>query len=115
MRLLRIFHTHPVLSTAFAVALALTGMLAVRTTLFVLYWADPAHRDLSLRGWMTPGYVAHTWHVPRSVVGEAIGALPEERHPTLKMIAAHQGIEVEELASRIEADIEAHRQAVNDR
>lgn len=109
-RLLTIWRRHPFLTTGFAAALALTLFFGVRTALFAIYWADPAHRDQALQGWMTPRYVAMSWDVPRDVMERVLAPLarPGDR-PTLDRIAAENGISLDELTARIEAAIAAHR------
>lgn len=103
--------THPLTSAAFALALLLTIFFAVRTAAFAIYWSDPAHRDHAIRGWMTPGYVAHSWSVPRDLMLEAIGPLPDVRRPTLNEIAADQNVDLATLVQRIEAAIASYREA----
>ncbi len=109
-RLLAKWRRHPWLATAFALALAVTLFFATRMVLFTIYWSDPAHRDQSLQGWMTPGYVATSWDVPREVMQAALGDLgrPGKRE-TLDRIAAESGLSLDEVSARIEAAIAAHR------
>lgn len=111
MKPVGLLRRHPVLGTAFLVALLATIFFAVRTTVFAIYWADSANRDIEIQGWMTPGHIAHSWHVPREVMRHAIGPLPDKRRPTLGEIAAEQDIDLETLVERIEAAIATHRQA----
>ena len=103
----------PLLFAAFACALALTLFFAVRLVLFSIYWADPKHREQPIAGWMTPGFVAHSWHVPREVMLDLLGPPPEgaPKRPTLDDIAAERGVPVEDLIAEIEAAIAAHRAA----
>ena len=109
-RLFAVWRRHPFLSTAFVAALALTLLFGVRTVMFAVYWADPAHRDQALEAWMTPRYIAYSWQVPREVPEAALApfARPGAR-PTLERIAAENGLSVSELTERIEAAIAAHR------
>lgn len=109
-RLLTVFRTHPFLSAGLTLALAATLFFAVRAAMFAVYWADPAHRDQPIQGWMTPRYVAMSWDLPPEVLREALGpAMPEpgERR-TLAEIAADTGIPLPRLAEQIEAAAEAH-------
>lgn len=112
-RLFGIFRSAPLLSTAFLLGLCVTAYFAISTISFAVYWADPAHRDLALKGWMTPGYVAHSWHVPRHVMQEAIQDMPDKKRPTLEDIAKSQGIQLEVLITRIQAAIIEHRQVTD--
>jgi hypothetical protein len=110
-RLLGVFRTHPFLSTGLVLALAATLFFAGRATMFAVYWADPAHRDQPIQGWMTPRYVAMSWDLPPEVLHEALGpAMPEPgARKTLAEIAADTGIPLPRLAGQIEAAAEAHR------
>jgi len=110
-RLFTIWKHHPLLSTGFALALALTLFFGARTIMATFYWADPSHRDQVLQSWMTPGYISNSWKIPREVMEAAIGPLPEKKRPTLDLIAKTQRIPVADLISRIEAAILAHRDA----
>ncbi|KUF11157.1 hypothetical protein AVJ23_08875 [Pseudoponticoccus marisrubri] len=100
----------PWLSLGFALAIGLTAFFAGRAVLHSVYWADARHLDQPIEGWMTPGYVAHSWRVPKSVMIEVLGP-PEEPgdRPTLKEIAAARGIPLEQLVAEIRAAIALHR------
>lgn len=95
----------------FLLALAVMAFFAIRTVLFWIYWADPAHRNQAIEPWMTPRYVAHSWHVPPEVVGRALGLVPGGGRITLGEIAARDGVSLEEIARRVIAAIEAERAA----
>lgn len=111
-RFARIFRAHPLLASGFVLAVLVTLMLTARTVMFAVYWADPAHRDQTLQGWMTPRYVAHSWDVPRDIMQAATGPQPDRLRPTLQAVAEHQGIALADLFARIEAAIAAHRATV---
>ena len=72
----RLWREHRLVFLAFVAALALTALFTIRAAVFAVYWTDPAHRDQAIEGWMTPRYVAHSWDLPRDVVGEALGLDP---------------------------------------
>lgn len=111
-RLLAAWRKHPVLTGAFVIAALLTAMFAVRMVMFTVYWSDPAHRDQSLQGWMTPGYIAQSWDVPREDVLAAI-ATPDTsgKRKSLDEISVESGISLTDLTTRIEAAIAASRAA----
>ena len=111
MKPIELLRRHPLLGTAFLFALLATIFFAIRTTVFAIYWADSANRDIKIQGWMTPGHIALSWHVPREMMRQAIGPLPDKRRPTLDEIAAEQNIDLETLVERIEEAISTHRQA----
>ena len=100
----------PILSGAFLLALAVMVFFGVRLVVSGLYWSDPAHRDQALELWMTPGYVAHSWHIPREVMGQWVGPRPEGRGPeTLAEVARRLGEDPTALIARLEAEIAAYR------
>ena len=111
MRLRQAIRHHPIQSLGFALALAVTLFFAVRLSLNAIYWADPAHRDQAIEGWMTPGYVAHSWKVPRSVMLQALEMqrAPEGPPPTLAEIAQARGMPLADLVAQVEAEITAFR------
>ena len=58
------------------------GLFAVRGVVFWVYWGDPARHEQAIEPWMTPGYIAHSWRVPRAVVVEALHApVPPPKGP----------------------------------
>lgn len=76
----------------------------------MVYWADPAHRDRPIEGWMTPRYVVQSWGLPPEIVTEALGdgPMPGKRR-TIEDLAADRGISVEELVARITAATQSYR------
>jgi hypothetical protein len=105
--LARLWHEHRVLTLAFATAAALLAFFLVRTLVFWVYWSDPAHREVTLEGWMTPGYVARAWDVDRSVMLEFFGPPSDDRNRrTLSEIAAARGQSLTELEAEIMAVIQ---------
>lgn len=102
--LARLWRGHRSAFLAFLAAAAVTLFFAVRLFVFALYWADPTHRDQHPAGWMTPGYVARSWQVPRDDLVGALGLLPESGRPrTLAEIAAARGAPVEAVLAEVEA------------
>ena len=100
----------PWLLSAFTLAVAVTLYFGVKMVMSAIYWNDPRHIDQALAGWMSPGYVAMSWNVPRDVMMDILDLEPNGgRPPRLADIAAEQGLSVEELGSRIEAAIRAYR------
>jgi len=103
-RFITLFRRHPYLSIAFLAAMTLTGFFAVRTVSQTMYWADPAHREVTPSAWMTPKYVAHSWHVDPKDFGQAIGITNRpDRRTTLEDIARERGVPVEQVLSEAEA------------
>ncbi|WP_108482201.1 hypothetical protein [Oceaniglobus ichthyenteri] len=109
-RLARIWRRRPVASLLFIVALVVTLGLTTRSVLFAVYWADPAHRDQVVAGWMTPRYIAYSWKIPPAVIQDALGdTLLPGRRLTLDDLSAERGVPVGDLIARIEAAIARHR------
>ena len=108
----RLWHDHKLLTVGFLLAGALTAFFAVRLVASWIYWNDPAHRDVEIAGWMTPRYVAHSWHLPPDLVADVLELERQTgRPPTLADIAAERDVTVDDLAARIEAAAETHRAA----
>jgi hypothetical protein len=85
---------------AFVLVLGATGLHVARTVRGAIYWRQ--HRDEPIRGWMTVGYVAHSYHVPPHVLYQALDLPrePRDRRP-LREIAKSQGRSVDELRATL--------------
>jgi hypothetical protein len=95
---------------AFLLAAALTLFFLGRFVLFTVYWSDPAHRDQRIEGWMTPGYIAHSYHVPRPVVVDALGLeTPLDKRRSVQQIADDLEIPLTQLTAQVLAAIETER------
>jgi len=97
-RLRRLWRRRPIALIGFAVAALAVAFFAVRMVVFTAYWADPAHRDSPIEGWMTPGMVARSRHLPPEAVAEALGLdHTAPRHMTLAELAAERGVPLDAL------------------
>ena len=105
--LAQLWRHHRAALLVFAGAAAVTVFFALRFAVSGLYWADPAHRDRAPEGWMTPGYLARSWDIPREVLAEALGL---ERKPgaalSLARIARDRGQPLPEFLAEVEALLE---------
>lgn len=105
-RLKALWRDHRLLFLSFSLALAATLFFTIRAVVFFVYWSDPAHRDQQLEGWMTPRYIAHSYHLPLEVVAEILAIRPEnERRPTLEALAKRKGVPIEVLIDQLDAGI----------
>ena len=107
-RLKRLFRIAPLATALLGLSLVLLLLFSAR---FVLHLRDPRPpADTAIAGWMTPGYVAHSWRVPPEVLA---ATLEIERKPgkprTLDQIAADRGVSVNQLIRDIEAAIATFR------
>jgi hypothetical protein len=87
-------------AVAFLLSLALGIVFVIRAVRPAIYWRH--HQDEPIRGWMTMGYVAHSYHVPPSVLHQALG-LPEkppDRRP-LREIAKAQNRSMDEITTAL--------------
>ena len=102
------------LAAVFLVALLATGLFAVRTARYSLYWAQ--HRTEPIARWMTVNYVAHSYDVPPEALWSALG-LPPARPPfpaarrPLSDIATAQGKTFDQVKATLEQAIAAARAA----
>lgn len=85
---------------AFAVVVTATSVFAVRTARRALYWHN--HTDETIHGWMTIGYVAHSYHVPPHVLYRALGLphTPPDKRP-LREIAGAQNRSVDDVRAAL--------------
>lgn len=88
----------------FLLALAVTGLFAVRTVRRAIYWRY--HRDEVIRPWMPVPYVARSYRVPPHVLYQAIGLepIPHDRRP-LRQIAGEQNRPVEALINELQTAV----------
>ncbi len=103
----RLWKAAPVATLLLAVALAASAFFATRAVMFSLYFQDPAHREQQIEPWMTPGYIAHSWRVPREIVLEALNAPvpPPKGRMDIEDLAAYRGTSVAALIAAAEAAI----------
>jgi hypothetical protein len=103
-----VWKEHRIATLVFGTAVAVAVIFAVRLVAFWIFWANPAHRKMAPEGWMTPGYVAMSWDVPREVVGEALG-LEAGKRRALEDIAAERGVHLSDLIADLQAALDSYR------
>lgn len=110
--LARLWREHRLALLIFAAAAMVTLVFALRFALFALHWSDPARRDLHPAGWMTVGYLARSWNVPREALAERLAVTPAPGRPlTLEEIAAARGEPLASYIAQVEAALTALREA----
>jgi hypothetical protein len=103
-----LWQKHRGLLVAFTLAAALTMTFAVRMTYSYVYWSN--HRDEPIQGWMTVGYVARSYDVPREDLSEALGVtLGSVRGKSLEQIAQERDVTIDSLAATLQTAIERSR------
>ena len=109
----RFWAAAPVATALLALALAATLLFGARSALFWANRHERIAREQPVAAWMTPGFVAHSWHLPRDVVIEALALEPRTKPPreTLADLAATRGVPVEDLIAALDAASAAHRAA----
>ena len=109
----RLWAAAPVATLILALALTAVLVFGVRSALFWGHRHERIAREQPVAAWMTPGYVAHSWRVPRELVIEALALERRDgpRRAPLADIAADRGVPVEELIDALEQAIAAHRAA----
>ncbi len=105
-----LWHRHRLLLSAFVLTTLIALFFATRFLISVLYWSDPAHRNQPLEGWMTIGYVAHSYDVPRDRLTEILQLAPPDdkdrkARPSLERIARDRGQTLDALKAEIHAAI----------
>jgi hypothetical protein len=93
----------------FLLVAGFTAFRAVHTVRRVVYWQ--AHRDEPIRGWMTVGFVAHSYRVPPRVLYDALGLpdRPPDRRP-LRETAKAQHRSMDEVRAILQDAITQARQ-----
>lgn len=103
----RLWREQRVALIAFVVALGLTGLFGGRMIVRAVYWTNPAHHKQDPEPWMTPAYLARSWHLPNGAVDAAVGFDPTtysgKRRPTLSRIARERGVSVDLLIADLRA------------
>lgn len=101
---LRNFKHNKLATSIFLLAAGVFLFFTIRLVFFLLYWADPSHRQQAPEPWMTPRYVAHSWGLDPQEVRNSIGLTerPKSR-PTLKYIATQRGVPIEIILRELDA------------
>lgn len=106
----KLWRDQKLLVLAFVVALVVVVFFTGRMAASWIYWADPAHHNVEIRSWMTPGYVAKSYHMPPQPMFAALDYQPIPGQPrSLKDIADETGRPVSELIATLQAAIIAFR------
>ncbi|PYF12886.1 hypothetical protein C8J30_101268 [Rhodobacter viridis] len=95
---------------AFLVALSLAGFFGGRMISRALFWSDPAHHQQAPEAWMTPDYIARSWHVDVEAVDAILGIedarkLVDDDRPTLEAIAEKLDVPVADLIAKLDAGL----------
>ncbi len=109
-RLKAMWSAAPIATVLLIVSLLVAAAFGVRLTAQWVYWHDPARQEQVVEGWMTPGYVANSWHVPRDLLIEELGI---ERRPgrplNLRDLAQSRGVPLDVLIDEVNAAVAAIR------
>lgn len=104
------WHRHRWLLLSFVGASLIMVFFVTRMIVAAVYWSDPARQRQTLEGWMTPGYVARSWDVPREQVLDMLGdALAEGRGRTLAQIAQDSGVPLAQILDQLASALAAQR------
>ncbi|WBL31794.1 hypothetical protein O5O51_08525 [Sinirhodobacter sp. HNIBRBA609] len=106
-RLRRLWHEQRLVVIVFALAVGLTLFFGGRMVARAIYWADPEHRQQHPEAWMTPRYIARSWHLQVDQVDAVIGIsngpeLVGSGPPTLERIAEVLNVPVAELIKKLD-------------
>ena len=102
----RLWREQRLVLIAFVVAAGLALFFGGRIVARAIYWSNPAHQRQEPAPWMTPGYIARSWHLHVEEIDAILGIqngpeLVREGPPTLERIAAVLGVPVSELIDRL--------------
>lgn len=109
----RLWSAAPVATLILALALGAVGVFGVRSVVHAVYFANPAHRMQPVAPWMTPGFIARAWHIPRDEVLAALDAPmpPPEGPMSLEELAAYRGVPLAQVMAEAEALVAPYREA----
>jgi hypothetical protein len=94
---------HWLVAAALVLAIGFTGLHAYRAVRAAIFWSH--NQDEPIQGWMTVGFVAHSYHVPPRILYEALGLpLGRDRRP-LRIIAKTQNRSLEAEKARLQTAI----------
>jgi hypothetical protein len=75
-----------------------------------LYFNDPRHQDLALKGWMTPKYIVLSYDLPRQNVADILGITSKDQRGTpMRDIAEGMGVTLDELTEIVRAAAAEYR------
>lgn len=108
-----LWREHRLLLLTFLAASALALFFAARFALYVIYWSAPEHHNQPIENWMTIGYIARSYDLPREALADALGVGPlgAGRRPTVEQLARERGMTPDEFRAEIERTIATLRQA----
>lgn len=91
---------HKFLLSGFVIAMLVAAFLLFRLVAGTIYWSN--HRDVQIEGWMTPGYIAHSYNVKIDVVLNSVGMqeIPRNRIK-LEDIAQMRGVPLDDLIEHV--------------
>jgi hypothetical protein len=93
----------------FTLAAVVTLFFLVRITVSAVYWANPAHHNMTPEPWMTIGYVGQSWGLDPAEIDTRAGFPAPHKgvgHPmTLIEIARQRGKPVAQVITELEAVI----------
>lgn len=107
----RLWSAAPVATAILALALAASLFFVAHGAFLWLGRPPIAEREQPVAAWMTPRYVARSWHVPREVVMQGLGMtrpLPDGPM-NLAEIAERKGVPVDTVIQDLESAIAAFR------
>jgi hypothetical protein len=105
--MLGLIKRHPVAATGFVLALGFTVFFGFQTISKAIYWADPDHHNQPPEAWMTPRYIAMSWQMDPRELAEELGMPKDPRkRPTLKWIAKHRDVPVEQVIKEATAIVQ---------
>jgi len=91
---------HWLVAAALVLALGFTGLHAYRAVSAAIYWNY--NRDEPIQGWMSVGFVAHSYHVPPRILYQAIGLPPKPDKRPLRIIAKAQNRPVDAVKASLQ-------------
>ncbi|MHA3976549.1 hypothetical protein ACW9UR_02585 [Halovulum sp. GXIMD14794] len=105
-RLAHAWKHHRLLLTGFVLAVAIALAMLVKLLFAWVYWS--ANHQQAVAGWMTPGYVAHSWKLDRDAFFDRLSGpleLTRGQRETISEIAKRKAMTEAEVIALIEAAV----------
>lgn len=113
----KIWSNAPIATLILGLALAATLFFGIRSVAFFLTHPPHSEQTQPVEEWMTPGYIAKSWSVPRRVILRAIDAPnpPPNGPMSLSELAEFREVPVSQIVEEVETAIAGFRPSRNRR
>jgi hypothetical protein len=107
----KIWSAAPVATVVLGLALSASLFFGVRSVVFLVTHPPRSERAQTVATWMTPRFIARSWHIPQRVILRAIDAPepPPDGPMSLTELAEFRGVPIAQVIAEVEAAISDFR------